>query len=115
MAVTSYNGSDANTICHNGGSVRVTIASNAGQGNGGTSLACKGCYINSNGQDVRVKIGSACTDSTGIAVPWYGHSTTTNETYSVWNALFLPIDDISQLYFYGGTNGVVVDILYFTS
>jgi len=112
---TSYNGSDAETICSGGGSVRVTIASNVGQGNGGTSLPCKGCYIVSDGTDVRVRIGTVCTELTGIPVPWFGHSTTATQTYSVYNTLFLPVDDISNLYFYGATNGKIIDILYFRS
>lgn len=110
---TKYNGSSSNTISSGGGSIRVTITSNVGQGNGGTSLPCKGCIIVSNGTDVRVNIGSACTAITGIPVPWFGHSTTATQTYSVYNTLFLPVDDVANLYFYGATNDIVVDILYF--
>lgn len=110
---SKYCGCDANTISSGGGSVRVTIALNVGQGNAGVSLPCKGCIIITDGTDVRVKIGSACIVSTGIPVPWYAHSTTATQAYSVYNSLFLPVDDVANLYFYGATNGKIIDILYF--
>jgi len=51
-----------------GGSVRVTIDDNAGQGNDGDSLPCKEVLIvadDGNSGDVRVNTGSACTASNG--------------------------------------------------
>lgn len=113
MANTICAGLGMSLVCTSGGSVRVTIASNVGQGNGGTILACKGCRIITDGTDVRYRIGTACTAITGAPVPWYGHSTAANQTYSAYNTEFVPIDDVAKLYFYGGTDGKVVDITYY--
>jgi hypothetical protein len=106
MAVSKYKNTDYTRVPDEGGSVRVTIASNVGQGNGGTSLPCKEVWLLTDGTDVRVNIGSACTAITGLPVPPFIAST----VYA--DALRIPIDDVSKLYFYGGTNAKVVDILY---
>jgi len=95
-----------NIVPSAGGSVRVTIASNAGQGNGGNSLPCKKCWIvgdSANTGTVRVEIGDACGSTEGIPVPEFG----TNHF-----VLDLEIDDVSKLYFYGSVDGDKVDILY---
>jgi hypothetical protein len=109
---SNYAGADSQRVNTAGGSVRVTIASNVGQGNGGTSLPCRRVWIISNGTDVRVTIGVACTSTTGIPVPWFVHDTTATQAVSQYAVLELAIDDVSSLYFYGGTNAKVVDILY---
>jgi len=104
--MSNYNGSSGSTIRRTGGSSRVTIASNVGQGNGGTSLPCAGCYVSpssGNTSATRIQIGAACTDSTGIEI---------NDA-DAGGPLWIPIDDVSSLYFYGGTDGDTVDILYF--
>lgn len=106
MAKTKFAGTSGHLVPSEGGSVRVTIASNAGQGNGGTSLPCKKVWLNSDAVDVRVTIGTACTVSTGIQVPQV------DQANDVWDALEIDIDDVSKLYFYGATNGKIVDILY---
>jgi len=104
--MSKYANTSLNKVPSQGGSVRVTIASNAGQGNDGTSLPCKKVWLNSDGTDVRVNIGSACTATTGLQVPQV------DQANDVWDVLILEIDDISSLYFYGATNGKIVDILY---
>lgn len=89
-----------------GGSVRVTIDDNVGQGNDGTSLPCKKCWIigdSSNTGNIRVTIGTDCTSTTGIPVPEFG-------THHF--VLPLEIDDVSSLYFYGSVDADKVDILY---
>jgi hypothetical protein len=89
-----------------GGSVRVTIDSNAGQGNGGTSLPCKQVQIvaaSGNSGNVRVRTGTACTASTGVPVPKFG----TNNYM-----LIIDTDDVSNVYFYGSSDNDIVDILY---
>ena len=89
-----------------GGSVRVTIASNVGQGNGGTSLPCAGCYVScptANTGPVRMNIGAAASATVGIEIGEAG----------LMGVPWLPIDDVANLYFYSGTDGDVIDILYF--
>lgn len=112
MSLNKYTNTNLNVVPNSGGSVRVTIATNVGQGNGGTSLPCKKCWLVANATDVRVTIGTACTATTGIPVPWAMHDTTTDKTYSHASVLELEIDDVSSLYFYGSTDDAVVDILY---
>ena len=89
-----------------GGAVRVTIASNVGQGNGGTSLPCSGCLIQcptGNTGPVRLNIGAAASATLGIDLPEEAEA----------NPIFIPVSDVSVLYFYSATNGDKVDILYF--
>jgi len=92
-------------IFTDGGSVRVTIAANVGQGNGGTSLVCKGCFVSpdaTNTGSIRMNIHAAASSVLGIVLPNSDEGT----------PIFVPIDDVSHLYFYGGTNGDKVDIMY---
>jgi hypothetical protein len=100
-------GSSLNLVSDTGGSVRVTIAANAGQGNGGTSLQCKEVVLvagSGNSGNMRVTIGAACTSTTGIPVPKFG----TNHY-----VLRFSIDDVAKLYFYSDDAADdVVDILY---
>lgn len=52
--------------------VRVTIATNVGVGNGGTSLPCKGCFVGAAAGNTSVVVMSGTTSasaSTGIEVP----------------------------------------------
>lgn len=86
-----------------GGAVRVTIAATVGQGNGGTSLPCAGCFVSipaANTGPVRMNIDTAASATVGIEVP------------EASSPFFVPIDDVSSLYFYSATNGDVIDILY---
>ena len=93
-------------VPNSGGSVRLTISSNAARQT--TSTPCKRVWIIASKNDIRVKFGSACTVSTGIPVPPWGTT-----AQSVWHSpLMLEIDDISELYFYGATDAQTVDILY---
>ena len=98
-----------------GGSVRVTIPGTPFQvqANAGTSLACKQVWIVAavgNTNEIRVNIGAACTASTGIPVPRSFFDGTTEA--ASWQALNVPIDDVSSLYFIGASENDVVDILY---
>lgn len=89
-----------------GGAVRVTIASNVGQGNDGSVLPCSGCLIQcptGNTGPVRLNIGAAASATLGIDLPEEAEA----------NPIFIPISDVSALYFYSGTDGDFVDILYF--
>lgn len=98
-----------NIVPSGGGSVRVTIADNVGQGNDGTPLTCKKCWIIGNANnagDVRLTIGTACTDSTGIPVPEFG-------THHF--ILEIETDDVANLYFYDSDDDDdIIDVLYRT-
>ena len=101
-----YANTKLDVVPSKGGSICMTIASNAAQGNAGTSLPCKKVWLIANATDVRVTIGVACTATTGIPVPYF------DATLGAYLPLQLEIDDVSSLYFYGGTDAKVVDCLY---
>jgi len=104
--MSKYEGTSLDMVPGTGGSVRMTIASNVAQGNGGTSLPCKKVWLVADANNVRVTIGTACTAITGIPVPYF------DTTLGSYHPLELEIDDVSSLYFYGGTDAKVVDCLY---
>lgn len=92
-------------LVRTGGSVAVTIASNVGQGNGGTSLACRGCWVvprQGNTGLVKMNIGAAASASLGIELP----------EVTSGSPFYVPISDVAELYFYAGNNDDVVDITY---
>ncbi|MHA2063740.1 MAG: hypothetical protein ACXABY_05075 [Candidatus Thorarchaeota archaeon] len=101
-----------------GGSVRVTLASNVGQGNGGTSLKCAGCWIQpviANTAVVRWNIGAAASAILGqdLARPQI-YDGATEASAAAAQPLWVPIDDVSKLYFYSTQADAVVDITYLT-
>ena len=94
-------------ICRTGGSVTVAIADNVGQGNAGEALPCKGCFVmarTGNTGPVHMNIGAAASLTLGIEIP---------ESVGAGSPFFVPISDVSQLYFYSATNGDDIDITYF--
>ena len=99
---TKYSGTQSNRICSSGGHVRVTLTSGTGQGNGGTSLPCKGCFVSVTTTQgiVRINIDAAASDTVGIDIP----------DATVANPLFIPIDDVASLYFYSSDVDAVIDI-----
>jgi len=105
MALNKYANARVGRLAQSGGAVRVTIASSVGQGNGGTSLPCKGCFVSpasANSGVVRMNIGAAASASAGIEL---------SDADTGSGPLFVPVDDVSLLYFYG-TNDDVIDIVY---
>jgi hypothetical protein len=101
-----YQNARSGRIADTGGAVRVTLVSNVGQGNGGTSLPCKGCWVSpasDNDNPVRINIGTAASATLGIELSDadIGHG-----------PLFIPIDDVAKLYFYSADAVAVIDILY---
>jgi len=109
-----YSLTETNRVPNHGGSNRVTIPATpfqirGGTGTGGaTSVPCKECImIAANGSsNVRVRIDTACTATTGVPVPEHKLA---NEAAMY---LRLPIDDSNRLYFIGEAENDVVDILY---
>lgn len=103
-------------IFTSGGSVRVTLSSGVGQGNSGTSLACRGCFVScevTNTEVVKMNIGIAASASLGVTL---GRSfkdiTATKAVMSSVNPLWVPIDDVSKLYFYSADDDAIIDITY---
>ena len=95
-----YNNVNTNRNVYTGGWVSVTIATNAGQG---ADIPCRFCRLQSrsgNGE-IRVRIGSECTSTTGLGLPSYPTITP------------YPVSNLNLLYFYGVTDDNVVDIEYF--
>lgn len=112
--MSKFVGRRLNIVPSFGGSNRVTIPADpyqirGGTGTGGaTSVPCRECkIIAANGSsNVRVRIDSACTATTGIPVPEHKLANGIKEY------LTLPIDDLNRLYFIGEAENDVVDILY---
>jgi hypothetical protein len=94
------------SLTHNysvGGAVRVTCTGTTGQGNGGTALGCSCCWLttpSTNTGPVRVNIGAAASAVLGVEIP------------KATVQMYIPIDDISKLYFYSATTTDVIDILW---
>jgi len=97
----------AQKICPTGGSVTVNIAATFdGQGNGGTALPCKGCWVvvrSASTGPVHMNIGAVASATLGIEL---------SEGQGSGGPLWVPISDVSQLYFYSGTPGDDIDITY---
>lgn len=109
---TKYDGSQQR-ICSGGGHVRVTLSGGVGQGNGGASLPCKGCWVQATDAStdvVRMAIGEAADDDTGIDLgrPFISGTTASGACQPLW----VPISDVAQLYFYSGDTTADIDILY---
>ena len=66
--MTAYAGA-LQRIRSGGGSVKVTLSSGSGQGNGGTSQSCAGCFVQAaadNTAVVKMNIGAAATANLGV-------------------------------------------------
>jgi hypothetical protein len=106
--MSDYGNQNTDVTCTTGGSNRVTIPAGTkirgGTGTDGSgSVPCRYCRIqvaSTNSTISRVRIGSECTDVTGVVIPSYPSVT----PYAV--------DDLNKLYFYGTSNDVI-DIEYF--
>lgn len=97
-----------------GGSVKVALSGGLGQGNGGTSLECGGCFVQAaiaNTEVVKMNIGIAASANLGVELArQYVSSTTAG---GAAQPLFVPISDIAELYFYSADTNAIVDITYF--
>ena len=108
MGTTHYTGAETGRVFPVMNHVRVTLATGVGQGNGGTSLPCGGCWIQpllGNTATVRLAVGEAASATVGIDLPYVSETVQEQPT-------FLPIDDVSKLYFYSSDADAVIDILY---
>ena len=110
----SLSGSPSKRVIKEGGSNRVTIPADpfqirGGTGTGGaTSVPCRGCKMicPTGSSNVRVRIDSACTATTGIPVPEHLLAN------GIKGYLELDVADLNQLYFIGEAENDVVDILW---
>ena len=113
---SKYTGKSDAVIRGTGGHVRVTLGAGVGQGNGGTSLDCSGCWIQSlaaNTSLVRFNIDTAASATVGIDLGRpYVYDGTTEASAATCQPLWIPIDDVASLYFYSAHATAVVDIVY---
>ncbi len=110
---TNYAGSKER-IRAGGGSVRVSCVSNVGQGNGGTSLPCAGCWVQAgteNTEVVKMNIGVAASAILGIEV---ARTREWADSAAAAQPMWIPIDDASKLYFYSADADAIIDITYLT-
>ena len=105
---TKYNNCEWERCARTGGVTLALMAANGkGQGNGGTTLFCRGCWVQHRlpkiyTVPVKMSIGQEANAVFGVEL-----------SISVLGAqpLWVPISDVAQLYFYG-TEGNIVDIIY---
>ena len=102
---TKYDNMQWGRCARTGGVTAVVLsATGTGQGNDGTTLYCRGCWVQSRYGNITVKmsIGTPATAVFGVelAMPDVGAQ-----------PLWVPISDVAQLYFYG-TRWDVIDIVY---
>ena len=114
--MSKYSGTSDSRIRGGGGHVRVTCDANVGQGNGGTSLACSGCWVQAlaaNTSLVRFNIDTAASATVGIDLGRpYVYDGTTEAASATCQPIWIPIDDVASLYFYSAQATAVVDIVY---
>lgn len=112
---TKYDGKQLR-ICPTGGSVRVTCSGDVGQGNGGTSLPCKGCFVQAavaNTEVVKMNFGAAASATLGVDLGRPYIYTDTNEaSAATCQPLWVPISDVAELYFYSADTDAIIDITY---
>jgi len=113
---SKYDGRKATCLARTGGSVRVTCVTNVGQGNDGTGLPCKGCWVSpaiGNTEVVKMNIGIAASATLGIDLQrQYIYDGTTEASSSASIPLWVPIADVAQLYFYSADANAIIDITY---
>jgi hypothetical protein len=103
---TIYANTDSHFVSSGGGVANGITASVVTQGNDGTSLPCKVCYITALcGSAVRMGIDSSVNISVGTLVP-----TVSAVSVGPISPLEIPIDDVSKLYF----KSTVVSSVYIT-
>lgn len=114
--MSKFANTQLNRVPSQGGSNRVTIPATPFQIRGGTStggatsVPCRECILScpSGSSNIKVRIDTACTATTGIRVPEQVLANE-NELY-----LRLPIDDLNRLYFIGEAENDVIDVLYWS-
>jgi len=113
MATSNKYNNASQRIRNSGGSVKVALTSGTGQGNGGTSLPCAGCWVQAataNTAAVKMNIGLAASANLGVELgrPFISGTTAGGACQPLW----VPIDDVAELYFYSSDSDAIVDLLY---
>ena len=113
-----YANTSAATIASSGGGIRETIGTTGGattKANYSTSVPCKGCFVScdtANSAVVKMNINAAASSTLGIDLARNFKDETQNKASAgVANPLFVPIDDVNKLYFYG-TDADIIDIVW---
>lgn len=86
-----------------GGSVRVTLSGGLGQGNGGTSMPCRECWLHVGADGtgpVTVNLCAAASTILGV------------EIKKDLAPFKIEIDDVSKLYFFSATAADIIDIMW---
>jgi hypothetical protein len=104
-------------INRTGGSVKVLLSSGLGQGNGGTSIPCAGCYVQAaiaNTEVVKMNVGAAASANLGVELGRQHINDGTDEYgAAAVQPMWVPVSDVNQLYFYSADADAIVDITYF--
>lgn len=107
-----YTGTDPSKIRSNGVPLKVTLSGGVAQGNDGTSLPCAGCYVqaaSANTAVVKMSWGTDATANLGIEL---GRPFDGTDEGAACQPMFVPIDDVANLYFFSTDTDAIVDILY---
>lgn len=111
-----YTNSDGSLIRSGGGSVKVALVAGVGQGNGGTSQPCCGCWVQSaaaNTAVVKMNIAAAASANLGVELGRQSNYDGTDEASAAGcQPLWVPVSDVNLLYFYSSDADAVVDITY---
>lgn len=105
MASGETTSQDMTLVPGQGGAVRVTCSSNVGQGNGGTSLPCKMCWVSATiaaTAPTKVNIGAAASQTLGVTLC----------PADVSQPLMILIDDVNQLFFWSAGATDIIDIMH---
>jgi len=115
---TKYDNADWSRCARTYGVLMSTIGDdgdpwNTSQGNNGISLPCRGCWVQlreGGAEDaiVKMSIGTPATAELGVAL---GRVECDFAVIEGALPLWVPVSDVSQLYFYG-TEGRSIDITY---
>ena len=106
--MSKYENQSLAVVPGSGGSVRMTIAGTTAQGNDGDTLPCKKVWLIADKKEVRVRIDTACTATTGMQLGYIDGS-----SYG-GHVLELEIDDVNKLHFYCASADRNIDCLYRT-
>ena len=102
---TKYDNAEWDRCARTGGvTMAICGGDGHGQGNAGVELPCRGCWVQKRNftTDVKMSIGTPASAVFGVLLA---------EPQDGAQPMWVPISDVSQLYFYGLYN-VVIDIIF---
>lgn len=111
---TKYDNADWKRSARTYGVIQAIIGfpanPNTVQGNYGVSLPCRGCWVQkreNTSDTIKMSIGTPATAVFGVELGDADSWTEEEGACQLW----VPISDVSQLYFYGN-DGTTIDIMY---